>query len=422
METTLRPWLWTLRGLALVAVVIMSAGLFHSMGHTSSARSEPTAVQTDLAPAVEIQSIVGPELTEGQATSWTNAHKLAVDGQGQIQIVYQYEAPFDGPDTIVYAFSSDGKIWTREAWPGRYPTIALGPDDRVYLAYVERTQGADRLWLRWKAPPGDWQNRQLFEASARSLFYPALAAGRDALHLVWESHQPQKHGIYYLGLPWEGALATDAPSPETVVLGSPGVFFPTVAEERQGQLHLAWEAARDAVNHRLDAAVRTSAGQWMITHDLMPAIADARSASLSVSSTGAALLTFIAHGSGLKSALYALSYLNGRWQRPQVLERQEKIEGTSYDQPIVAFPAQAGGLLLWGHTVPAACGTGPLYWAYQNADGQWSHSQSLSGDFASFPQIVEGPRGTWHILWTDRDTKALRAFEVRYLRLSLPPS
>jgi len=419
MKTTLRPWLWALSGFVLLVVAIVLIGFIRSMGHTSSARSEPTVVQPPLTPLIEAQSTVGPELTEGQATAWTNGQKIAVDSQGRIHVVYQYEAPFDEPGTIVYASSPDGTTWIREAWSGRYPTIAVGPDDRVYLVYVERSQNADYLWLRWKDPQSDWQSRQLLEAPSRSLFYPALVVGREALHLVWESHQPQMHAIHYLRFPWKESLPTATITPATVVSGDQGVFFPSLAEDGQGELHLVWETSRDGMNHRLDAAVRTSAGRWVITPDLMPSVADAGSASLSLSSTREILLTFVAHESQLKSALYVLRYANGRWEKPDELEYQGKMKGAAYDQPVVAFPAQAAGLILWGHTVPAACGTGPLYWAYQNADGQWSDPQPLTGDFASFPQLVERPRGVWHILWTDRDAKALRAFEVRYLKLDL---
>jgi hypothetical protein len=362
---------------------------------------------------------VGSELTEGQATAWTNGQKIAVDSQGQIHIVYQYDAPFSAPGTIIYASSLDGTAWTRQQWSGRYPTIAVGPNDRVYLAYIERSQNADYLWLRWKDSQSDWQSQRLFEAPGRSLFYPALTVGREALHLVWESHPPQTHSIYYLRILWKESPATATIAPETVVSGNQGVYFPSLVEDGQSELHLIWEAARDAVNHRLDAALRTSPGQWIITHDLMPTVTDVGSPSLSLSSTSGVLLSFVAHESGLKSTLYVLRYAEGRWEKPSLLERQEEMKSAAYDQPVVAFPAQASGLLLWGHTVPAACGTGPLYWAYQNADGQWSAPKPLTGDFASFPQIIERPRGVWHLVWNDRDPKALRAYEVRYLRLQL---
>jgi len=92
-----------------------------------------------------------------------------------------------------------------------------------------------------------------------------------------------------------------------------------------------------------------------------------------------------------------------------------------YARELVAFPTEAEGLVIWGHTVPNACGTGPLFWTWAWALGAAPTPQELLGAFASYPHLVEDPNedGVFHLVWTDRRTEELRSFEVRYARLRL---
>lgn len=407
--------------------------LFSSQSESQS-QFQPQPQPQTVAPSVvvEVRSVVGPELTEGEATAWTNARKLAVDSRGRVHLAFQYE--YHGPSSIHYATSSDGRAWSIEEWPGRFPTVAVDPQDRVYIAYVERTPKADVLWLR-RRPSGesDWETLSVVEAPPRSVFYPALAAGPGALHLAWESHADLNEGgqaLYYARLAWEAPFVTDALYRETVVREA--AYFATLAVDGggggRGRVYLAWEAARGAATHRIDAAVRAGAASgWRLYADLAPDVWDAREPSLNRSSEGVQL-AFVARGPGLRSALYVARFLDldledgSRWALETLARRDSMGKGnTSYDQPILAFPSGAGELLVWGNTVPAACGVGPLYWSYREGSGKWASPQPLIGDFASYPQLVERPSGVWHLAWTDRDTQTekLRAFVVRYLRFRL---
>jgi len=419
--------IWTIGVLGLLALVLLFISLSR---HGGEPRAQQAPVTAAPAARLEVQSVIGPELTEGYATAAINAPKLAVDSRGGVHLVYQYDDPFGKPATLIYAYSPDGRNWRREQWQGRYPTLVLGPKDRLYLVYLKRTPGHDQLWLRSKAllaPKSNWRQRLLLQAPSNSLFSTTLAAGPQALLLVWKTHQGNTYALDELRLPWGYLSAAEqespaAPRPNVIISGSRGLYLPALLIDGQGDELLVWEAERDAAHHLLQAAVRHPGGSWQITTNLTTGIGDARSASLGTAADGQVLLVFVAHQGGLRSALYTSRYAQGSWQPPHIIDRIEKITGQAYDQPIEAFPAQADGLLVWGHTVPAACGSGPLSWVYQDRQGRWSAAERLSGDFASFPQLVERPRGVWHLVWNDRNTKALRAFELRYLRLRLMPA
>ncbi len=371
------------------------------------------------APHLEISAILGPELTEGEATSWNNSRKLAVDSRGQIHAIYQYSRSPRGQDLLRYARSEDGRTWQIEEWPGRYATLAVDDDDRAYIVYVERQPQGDRLMLRRLSPQGEWHTRILFEDSPRSIFYPALAVGPEKIHLAWESHSPTTgHTIQYLTLPLEAFFSP--PTIEQIASNPKGVYFPSIALDGSGRVHVAWEAARNTSEHRIDAALRDDSRFFFEDVSALAGSGSARYPALGPGPDGEVKLVFVVYEEKRASSLYTASFELGadRWGRPQQLARYQPKDSRPGDLPdtsqkLLSFPVVEGELLVWGHVVPQGCGTGPLFWSRSGG----SVPQALLGEFASYPHLMERPRGVFHLLWTDRDTQELRAFYVRYARL-----
>ncbi len=464
------------RKVATVAFALLAVGIGLGLA-ASQLRMAPLAgaggIEAQNAPKlkleVEFVSTIGRDDTEGEATAWPSAPKLAVARSGTLHVVYQRRwgrgSPTDKKDDgdgdrWVYARSEDGgRTWRREEHPGRWPAVAVDDRDVVYVAFVERTAERDALWLWARAPgPGSrsdawapWAKRRLVQGPRRSLGSPALAVGPDALHLVWERHEGRTHRIEYARVPlaaWaeaegegggEGGIVV-----ETLAESPLGVYFPAIVADPRGRVVVVWEAAVDATAHRVDGAVRPHGGEaraWTLVSGISGDVGDARHVTLGLEGSEGVRVAFVGRGSGFRSALYtaAFSFETGRWGPPVKL-REEAPQGLDpTQQTLLAFPATWGGLLLWGHTVPAACGTGPLYGLYFSSalrspiDGEEgegaaaraqararAQAQELLGDFASYPHVREDPRapGVFHLLWTDRDVEALRAFEVRYARLS----
>jgi hypothetical protein len=392
--------------------------------------------------AVELLSVIGRDDTEGEATSWPNAPKLAVDDSGVIHSVYQRQwkrsSRRGSGDRWVYARSEDsGRTWQLEEHSGRQPTVAVDDQNTVYIAFVERTDEGDRLWLWARAqsePQGVWAQRAIAQGPVRSLGQPALAVGPAALHLVWERHEEKDHRIEYARVPLLGALDSkawrkSAITVETLAATPLGVYFPAIVVDAQGRVVVVWEMAASAIAHRIDGAVRFSSAldaEWTLTPGISSNVGDARHLTLGLEGEGRdrVRLAFVTRAKGFRSALYTTVFEAGRWKAPQRVIAEEPTG--SYDptqQTLLAFPATWGGLLIWGHTVPAACGTGPLYWRYTSASDENEDVQvhELLGAFASYPHVLERPQGTFHLLWTDRDVEELRAFIVRYARLRLIP-
>jgi hypothetical protein len=396
--------------LAVVAVTVMMGAVWVT---DRPQRTQPR----DL--VVDFTSTVGEDRTEGEATAWNNAQKLAVDGQGGLHLAYQVsygKVLRGGEDRIRYARSPDGRRWTDvDEWSGRYPTLAVDRQDRVYIAYVGRTDDGDRLRLRRYDPALDaWEELVIAEAPRRSFAYPALAPGPSALHLAWESHTAEGHALRYVEIPLNrnftpGALLSI--DIETVAQNERGIYFAALAIDPKGRVFMAWEAALDARYHRIDGAVRRGAS-WETFSDLSRGAPDARSPALGPAPGGGVRLVYLVREGDRRRSLYVASF-SDQWGRPELLVREDPDPTEpSYSQLLLAFPVVWGEYALWGHSVPDACGAGPLSWTALG-----SEPRPLIGAFASYPHITEGPEGVWHLVWTDRDESELRAFVVRYARL-----
>ena len=398
---------------------------------------------------VEGESTVGEDLTEGEATAWNNAAKIAVDPQGGIHVVYQYAYGKRGePDRMRYARSLDGRRWSMEEWTGRYPTIAIDKGGRVSLAYVERTPEADRLWLRVRDSGGTEGKWLIDEGPRRTRAYPALVPSEGALFLAWETHESGVHRIRFAEISRQGEIAK-----ETVVEDERGVFFPTPAVVSSGRIYLAWQAAEDARRYRIEVAVRDKGeAGWRLLGRLAGESGDGRFptlAPLPPDGEDGIMLAFVSLGPNRESTLYRAVIRRERLGEPEAIAEAivrgplpaegaagqgqatgplgekappgyrwaSRAQTQSYAQELVAFPTLARGLLIWGHTVPDACGTGPLFWAFGTAP----RSNELLGAFASYPHLASDPNedGIFHLVWTDRRVEELRAFEVRYARLRL---
>ncbi len=386
-----------------------------------------TLISSPSAPAlaVEEEAVVGEDLTEGEATAWNNAPKLAVGPQGSLHVVYQYAYGKRGePDRVRYARSADGQEWEIVAeWTGRHPTLAVDGEGRVYLAYVERSAQGDRLWLQIRGASGGDPVRLLVDAGPpRTRAFPALLLADGALLLAWEVHERAAggHRIAVAEIPLGGGSGDGGGEirREAVVEGEWGVFFPTLAlEPRSRKAYLAWQVAVDARRYRVEVAVREG-DRWRRLGSVAGESGDGRSPTLAPHPRGGVSLAFVSLSfeGQRESALYR-ARIRGEPLRAERLARRSQGESLAgYADEVIAFPTLAGELLLWGHTVPNACGVGPLLWALGGAV-----RGELLGEFASYPHLVPDPNesGVFHLVWTDRAVEELRAFEVRYARLRL---
>lgn len=136
-----------------------------------------------------------------------------------------------------------------------YPAIAIGPDGRVWVAWIAFEDGADTIRLRssedgetWTpavtiGPPGDYHQVALGSTGSGAVTAVASRISEGVVHL---------YGIdYALGGEPVGQALTRGPGPDT---------FPRMAASPDGDVHLVYQSGADG-NTDISLMVRRD-GEW----------------------------------------------------------------------------------------------------------------------------------------------------------------
>lgn len=159
----------------------------------------------------------------------------------------------------------DGRIRVERAPPSRrvsdsladddYPAIAIGPDGRVWLAWIAFENGTDTIQLRSSANGEDW-DEAITLAPAGDYYQVALVSTRPGA--VTAVASAIRDGLVHLhraeyavgGAPSGGPL-THGPGPDT---------FPRLAAAPNGDVYLAYQSGADG-NSDISLLVRRN-GSW----------------------------------------------------------------------------------------------------------------------------------------------------------------
>jgi len=357
----------------------------------------------------------------GEATGWNNGRKIVVDHDGDIHIVYQYSlAPGQPQDLVIYARSEDGQAWTIERLAGRFPAITTD-GNRIYIALVQRSASSDVLWLYRKDSSG-WHSQVIWQAAPRSIFYPAIAVEGGSppiIHLVWELHSSSLSWIKYAQVSGFGEEQPQVQvEVEDIRKDKRGLYFPSLALDGAGRAHVLWEEEVTSTKHRISHGVRLDTGEWHIRENISGE-ADARYPSIDFYHERIHAI-FVLYESD-RSLIYHDYYTQEGWGQDHgglLLVSQGLEDG------LWTFPVIENGHALFSKTVAAGCGVGPFYWnRLSNSDSasasasSWATPQPVAGEFASFPQLIEGLPGVLHIIWTDRHPEDPIKRLVRYMQM-----
>ena len=123
----------------------------------------------------------------------------AVDSRGTVHLVWS-DYSLAGED-VLYAFKNRGDTWSlpanisHDAQPSRLPSVAVGPDDRVHLAWQHfAPDGRWRILYTWKMPAGDWAIPETLAGGSDYVRPRVCVDGLGRVHMTWE------WGGYYSGL------------------------------------------------------------------------------------------------------------------------------------------------------------------------------------------------------------------------------
>ena len=327
------------------------------------------------------------------ATDANSQPKIGRDGRGTIHLVFV--RPVSGVEQVFVGSSRDGgRSWqtrqiTAASVESRYPTLAVGPDDQVHLAWTQYDGGVGKVYYsrfngtRWTVP---------VKISPGTAYagVPSIAVERDGtVHLVWYGIREQapavrtRHGSIYEIL-YSGAPGGRWSKPEVISPGIPDSINPTLGVDARDRLHSAWYQF-DIRSYQVQHAVRTV--RWNLPDQVSSGNDDAFS---------------VAMGIGPNSSVYLV------WERRSASDIRINF-GERHERWTVQQPLSPAGQRALNPSV-AADERNHLYAAWE-VDGQiylrrweaqWLPPERLTSEGENANPILASGRGAVDLMWTQK--------------------
>lgn len=343
-----------------------------------------------VAPA-SAQVIIATGVAE-EATAANSQPKIARDQRGTIYLTFVKAV--GGTTQVFFASSTDdGKSWrvqpvTTGRSESRYPTLAVGPDNAVHVAWTQYDGGVGKVYYS-QFDGQRWTPAVRISPGETYAGIPALATGPQGLvHLVWYGIRNQapvvqtRHGSLYEIL-YTARTGAQWAAPEVISPGIPDSINPTLGVDPQGQLHSAWyqyDLRAYQVRHRMHEQTWSQSEQ--VSHG-----EDASSVAMAIGPTGTIYLVWERHESNGTRIYFAER--TERWTPQQPLS----ADGQPADDPSVAVDARGEVYVAW-----TSQGTIHLTRRTQ----QWLGVDRVSAEgHSSHPILASRGEGV-DLIWTQR--------------------
>jgi len=215
---------------------------------------------------------------------------VAVGTTGTLHAVW-YDNSISGNLDIFYARKEPNQSWSAPVCiantPGGsyWPAIAIDTTDNVHVAWEDVGTGRDILYAMKPAGSTAWTApvtvTAVLSGTARFVALATDSAGN--VHAVWNDDTPGNAEIYYAMRP-RGAITWTTPA---IVASTPGTSWaPTIAADVTGTLHVAWHDFTPGVTEIYYATKPGPAEPWSSPIDVSRTTGASYFPALAVDSSG----------------------------------------------------------------------------------------------------------------------------------------
>jgi hypothetical protein len=169
---------------------------------------------------------------------------IAVDGNDHLHIVWE---DFRDGDFEIYYKKFDGTTWgpdvrlTNAPGESRYPSIAVHGQDGLYVVWSDKRGGQGTRYIYCREHDGTgWLPEQAWDHTGPGAWVPAVSVdNNDQAHIVWYKDFGSHMEIHYHrfdGISLSGAA---------MLVDGFRVYDPTITTNSNNQVHVAWHERRD---------------------------------------------------------------------------------------------------------------------------------------------------------------------------------
>ncbi|MGH7265904.1 MAG: sialidase family protein [Candidatus Rokuibacteriota bacterium] len=198
----------------------------------------------------------GPGVNVSRGARNARDHQVLTDGAGRVFVVWSDGR--DGPEDVFFARSEDaGKTWEEPrrlsqrpagATTSAQPHMALGPGGRLYVAWADRRNGREDVYLNLSTDAGKtWLDRDVRldrddEGTAVSRAPFVVASGTDGVAVLWQDDRTGFEQILLTrsddgGRTWHPAEVRV----DTTTAAGARAQSPSAVWDPSGALHVVWE-------------------------------------------------------------------------------------------------------------------------------------------------------------------------------------
>jgi hypothetical protein len=321
---------------------------------------------------------------------------VAVGVDGALHVVWEDQSP--GNWEVLYASKEAGGDWSPPSNvsnnPGGSfrPAVAVGPDGSVHVAWHDDTFGNYEILYATKPPGGEWSTPTNISNSSGWSYWPSIAVGADgSVYVAWHDDTPGN---------WEVMSASRAPdgpwSPATNLSESAGTsFIPKLFPESDGSINAVWQ---DNTSRSWDifSASRPPGGPWSAAVNISSSDGDSAPFAAAQSADGSLRVVWREAASGGLRLLSATKSPGGPWSSPEDVSGPVGgsgpfLVGTGKDEALY---------LLWDDLT---LGNQEVFFASRAAGGPWSPPFNVSESPAdsTLGGLATGSDGSLHMVWQD---------------------
>lgn len=342
------------------------------------------------APAMA-QTVVATDVSD-DATESNSQPKIAADARGTIYLTFV--KPSGGMTQIDVASSTDGHRWTVQevthaSFHARYPSLAVGPDSTVHLAWTQYDDGVGKVYYSHRSERQGWSTPIKVSPGNAYAGIPALAVDlRGVVHLVWYGIRadmppvPTRHGSIYEIL-YTAVSAGRWREPVVISPGIPDSVNPALAIDDTGRLHSAWYQY-DLRNYQVRA--RLYENGWAPPHTVSSGHDDSLAVALAAGPGGSA---FVAWERREPNGRIYVAERHQQWSGQHPVSPPSQNASNSS----IAVDPRGRVYVAWDHD-------GQLY--LRRRDGGWLGTDQVTTEGRNTHPVLATVNGTVLLMWTQR--------------------